>query len=462
MKLKYLCALLLGAASLYSCDDATTGIGSTVIGGNDSIPAGQAIYQVSTRSILVDSVYARTSIAYLGRYTDPQFGEFTADFITQFYSTDDFEFPETLTEVTGTYLYLQYTQFFGDSLNAMRLQVDTLNKVIPESDKRTFYTNVDPTEFINTQAKPIAEKAYAAAGSGTSVYDTLSTRYYTQSIKLPTSLGQYMYDKYAEDPSNYKDAESFINNVLKGVYVRCTHGDGTLLYVSSVQLRLNFNYLLESSTGQVDSLVSGSTFFASTKEVIQANRFTNSEKLKELVEEKGHTYLKTPAGIVTEATLPMEEIYEEHQRDTLNAAALTFTRYNEETDKAYPMAIPSYLLMIRKSDLYTFFENNQTYDSITSYLASFTSSSNTYTYSNIARLVTYCLEEKRKGELTDPNWTANHPDWNKVVLIPVKTVTDANSSIIGVENALDMESARLVGGVDGKTLPLQVLYTQFH
>jgi hypothetical protein len=25
-----------------------------------------------------------------------------------------------------------------------------------------------------------------------------------------------------------------------------------------------------------------------------------------------------------------------------------------------------------------------------------------------------------------------------------------------------MESARLVGGVDGKTLPLQVLYTQFH
>jgi hypothetical protein len=407
-------------------------------------------------------VYARTSIAYLGRYTDPQFGEFTADFITQFYSTDDFEFPETVTEVTGTYLYLQYTQFFGDSLNAMRLQVDTLNKVIPESDKRTFYTNVDPTEFINTQAKPIAEKAYAAAGSGTSVYDTLSTRYYTQSIKLPTSLGQYMYDKYTEDPSNYKDAESFINNVLKGVYVRCTHGDGTLLYVSSVQLRLNFNYLLESSTGQVDSLVSGSTFFASTKEVIQANRFTNSEKLKELVEEKGHTYLKTPAGIVTEATLPMEEIYEEHQRDTLNAAALTFTRYNEDTDKAYPMAIPSYLLMIRKSDLYTFFENNQTYDSITSYLASFTSSSNTYTYSNIARLVTYCLEEKRKGELTDPNWTANHPDWNKVVLIPVKTVTDANSSIIGVENALDMESARLVGGVDGKTLPLQVLYTQFH
>jgi hypothetical protein len=195
---------------------------------------------------------------------------------------------------------------------------------------------------------------------------------------------------------------------------------------------------------------------------VQANRFTNSEKLKELVAEKGHTYLKTPAGIVTEATIPMEEIYEEHQRDTLNAAALTFTRYNDVSDKKFTMAVPSYLLMIRKSELYSFFENNQTYDGITSYLASFVSTSNTYTYSNIARLITYCLEEKREGERKDPDWVSKHPDWNKVVLIPVKTVTDASSNIIGVQNALDMESARLVGGVEGSTLPLQVLYTTFN
>jgi hypothetical protein len=49
-----------------------------------------------------------------------------------------------------------------------------------------------------------------------------------------------------------------------------------------------------------------------------------------------------------------------------------------------------------------------------------------------------------------------------VVLIPVKTVEDASSNIIGVQNALDMESARLVGGENGSTLPLQVLYTTFN
>ena len=65
MKIKYLCALLL-AALTYSCDDTTPGIGDTTIPDGDHIQAGGKIYDVTTRSILADSVYARTSTAYLG------------------------------------------------------------------------------------------------------------------------------------------------------------------------------------------------------------------------------------------------------------------------------------------------------------------------------------------------------------------------------------------------------------
>ena len=57
MKLKYLYALLLGTL-IYSCDDATSGIGDSTIAAGDSIPAGAATYNVITRSILADSVYA--------------------------------------------------------------------------------------------------------------------------------------------------------------------------------------------------------------------------------------------------------------------------------------------------------------------------------------------------------------------------------------------------------------------
>ena len=463
MKLKYLYVGLM-AALIYSCDDSTTGIGDSTIAAGDSIPAGAAVYDVYTRSILADSVYARTSTAYLGKYTDSQFGEFSADFIAQFNCTDNYEFPETVQEITGIQMRMYYDKFFGDESNAMRMQIDTLDKVIPEKELSTFYTSVDPTQYYDENSKPIARKAFAATGA--SVNDTTivnydswgnptSTSYYWQDVKLPTSLGKYMYDKYKEDKNNYKNAENFIKNVLKGFYVHCTHGDGTILYFNDMQLRLNFKYLIESKSGKLDSLVNGSATFAATKEVIQANRFQNSDRLKELIEEKDYTYLKTPAGIFTEVTLPIEEIHEMHMRDTLNAASITFTRYNEKSDKKYPMGIPQTLLMVRKCDMHNFFEKNKTFDGLTSFIAEYVGSSasaNTYSFPNISSLITLCINEKKQGK--------NEADWNKVVLIPVKTETDSNGTIIGLKSNLDMESACLMGG-ENHPLKMQILYTTF-
>lgn len=463
MKLKYLYIGLLSAL-IYSCDDATTGIGDSTIAAGDSIPAGSAIYNVHTRSILADSVYARTSTAYLGKYTDPQFGEFSADFIAQFNCTDNFEFPETVQEITGIKMRMFYDGFFGDSLNAMRMQIDTLDKVIPEKELSTFYTSVDPTQYYNENSNPVARKAFAARGTSASdstivSYDSYGNAtyysYYWQDVKLPLTLGQHMFNKYKADKNNYKNAEAFIKNVLKGFYVHCTHGDGTILYINDMQLHLNFKYLIESSSGKVDSLVNGSTIFAATKEVIQANHFQNSDRLKELVEEKDYTYLKTPAGIFTEVTLPIEEIAEMHMRDTLNAASITFTRYNEKSESKYPMGIPQTLLMVRKCDMHKFFEKNETYDDQTSFIAQYVGSSetaNTYSFPNISPLITQCINEKQASK--------NDADWNKVVLIPVKTETDSNGSIIGLKSNLDMESACLVGG-EKNPIKMQILYTTF-
>ena len=62
----------------------------------------------------------------------------------------------------------------------------------------------------------------------------------------------------------------------------------------------------------------------------------------------------------------------------------------------------------------------------------------------------------------DPAWVEKNPDWNKVVLIPVKVDFDTNNSIIGVSNSLGMESAELKGGTKaGNELKMQVLYTKF-
>ena len=109
MKLKFLYILILSAL-IYSCDDSTTGIGDSTIAAGDSIPARAATYYACSRSILADSVYARTSTAYLGKYTDPHYGEFTADFIAQFNCIDNFEFPETFQNIKDVQLRMEREQ----------------------------------------------------------------------------------------------------------------------------------------------------------------------------------------------------------------------------------------------------------------------------------------------------------------------------------------------------------------
>lgn len=141
------------------------------------------------------------------------------------------------------------------------------------------------------------------------------------------------------------------------------------------------------------------TVFASTKEVIQANQFKNSDLLEDRVKEEGHTYLKSPAGIFTEATMPYDKIYNELTNDTLNAVKLTFTNYNQETGNKFSMGAPETVLLLRKKDLSTFFEDNKLTDNITSFTATHNNvATNQYTFRNIARLVTTCINEKKAAK----------------------------------------------------------------
>ena len=81
---------------------------------------------------------------------------------------------------------------------------------------------------------------------------------------------------------------------------------------------------------QAGFVVYKSYFFGATKEVIQANHFSNGSRLEELAQDPDHTYLKSPAGIFTEATFPIAEIYNEHKRDTLNGVNVSFTTLQRE------------------------------------------------------------------------------------------------------------------------------------
>lgn len=480
MKLKFWAALGLAAATLYSCDDETTGIGQFVAD-QDFIFAKSESYTIKTESFLLDSVYSRSSTAYLGKFTDEDYGTFTSDFLVQINCPENFQLPDRLQSIDEATLGLYYTSYFGDSLATLRVQVDTLTTAIQDNglDKNLYYTNLNPERYYNPQNPPIATKDYSAFDKtvSDSLYNT-SDYYPHVTIELGKAFCDNFKSKYdytAEENGTtvhpyFKDADAFVNNVLKGFYVHITNGEGSILYLSDIYLHLTVSYLGRNSANTADSLLRGVVPMTATKEVFMSTRFQNSG-LQNLVNDRTRTYLKTPAGICTQVTFPLEEIYEAHKNDTLNSISVSFEKMREQSNSPYKMGTPTTLLMVRKKDMKSFFENNLANDDRTSFLATYSSSTNSYAFSKLNRLIASIFSEIRpeieKGEAEWNQWKANNPDWDKVLLIPVSTESDSQGNIIGVENDLSVNSAMLVGGQDlnestdeSEKIRMNIIYTQ--
>lgn len=477
MKLKFLVALGI-AATLYSCDDETTGIGQFVADA-DMIPAKADSYTIETESYLLDSVYSRSSTAYLGKFTDKDYGTFSSDFLVQINCPENFILPDRIEEIKTAKLGLYYTSYFGDSLASIRVQIDPLTKAIKDdgTNKALYYSNLDPTEYYDKNATPLAIKDYSAYDR--TIPDSVRNEdgYYPNvAIDLGDGFCKNFLEKYNYTETvngktihpYFKDSESFINNVLKGFYVHTISGEGSILYISDIYLHLTIAYWTKTSEDK-DTLVHTVVPMSSTKEVFMSTRFKNSG-MKELVSDPKCTYLKTPAGLCTEVTLPIEEMYQAHKNDTLNSISVSFQKLKDQSNNPFKMGTPSNLLMVRKGEMKDFFENNKVYDNKTTFIATYSSTTNSYDFFKLNRLISYIFSEIRpeieKGEAEWNRWKSEHQDYNKLLLVPVTTESDSQGNIIGVENDLNVNSAMLMGGKDlnnssdeSQRIKMSIIYT---
>ena len=210
-----------------------------------------------------------------------------------------------------------------------------------------------------------------------------------------------------------------------------------------------------------DSIAKVNTNFAGTEEVLQTTHFGNDKKtLKSIAEDPTCTYLKTPAGLFTELTLPVEDIISGHENDTIVSAKMTLQRINNIASDDYSLDIPTRLLMIPRDSLYSFFEHNSLTDNKVSYQVLYSEKTG-YTYPNIAGLINAMYKAKKSG-----NYSEN---WNKVVLIPISVTTNTLSSsttesITRITHNMSMTSTRLVGGSDNPNDPvtIDIIYGKFN
>ncbi len=469
-----LALLLLAALATASCDDNTATLG--IYPETDGITNSTAIYQLTTRSLKMDSVVASSTVSSLGNIIDPETGvSVKADFAAQFYTFEDYEFPAKnlmIGEVDGkeqkgvvqcdsVEIRLYFDDYYGDGNNPMKLEVYELSQDNLLEEDSTYYTDLDLSQFLKDNAQPIASRVFTPLDYNLDESElTSSSHSHNVHIMLDRELGQRLMEKYYEDPSNYKDSYTFIRNVFPGLYFTTSNGIGTMLSVYVGTCNVYFHYGDEE---EEDSVYVGMSRFTATPEVIQTTHFSNGDMSK-LIDDTSCTYLKTPAGICTELTLPIDEVFSgEHSTDSVSLASVTLTRYNKEQND-YQLGTPSTLLMVRKADYGSFFRDKEVSDSRTSYTTSFSSTYNTYTFDNICRLLAYCKHEKineaQKAGITEDEWAAQHPDWNKVLLIPVTTSSNTSGTEVSVNHDMSLGSIRLVGG-DTK-IDMQVVYSKFY
>lgn len=500
MKAKYLWVAALFILVFIGCDDTTGTLGMGVLPESDIITVDTISFSVRTESTTPPKddegrdrgVYAKTVKGYVGRFTDTEngFGYYEGSFLTELNCIDDLEFPKPYDAVTnrtqlnmagdleeafvGARVNLEYYDFFGDSMNLMKIGIYELEEKL----EKNHYTNIDPSLYTNP-SRFLGSKTFTAIDQSDDSQNASSSNPFSITIPIPDHIGKNIIQQNWDHPEYFEESKTFIDNVFKGLHVKNEVGDGTVLYINQAHLQVLFNSFVVDSVGDIiqktdesgDSLRVYHRYFSSTMEVNQANEIKISDEVKQKAEEKEHTYLKSPAGIWTRGILPIAEFARklDLEKDTINAVKLTFTGYHHEATNQFSMSAPKTVLLIREKEVTEFFEDNKIPNNTTSYVTSI--NSNEYTFTNITRLITSCIKEMEedKKEKEDKGETWDEQAWleeNAIVIIPVTVNTDSSSgSITNVQHDLTPAFIRLKGGdpaSGGSLLNLQVVYTTFN
>ena len=108
--------------------------------------------------------------------------------------------------------------------------------------------------------------------------------------------------------------------------------------------------------------------------------------------------------------------------------------------------------MIPTDSISDFFDNHKVANFRNTYIATYGSKTNGYTFNNISILISNLYRKKQAGNVS--------PNWNKVTLIPVETTystvsTSATQVLTKVTHDMSMSSTRLMK--DG--LQISVIYS---
>ncbi|MDO5447574.1 MAG: DUF4270 domain-containing protein [Prevotellaceae bacterium] len=472
------------AVVLTSCDDNTLELGNSIVPSIDDVVVGADVFTVQSRTVVVDSVVARNGYGYLGRMRDAETNAYvTADFLSQFNIIEGmtFENPDSILSrdengeiVSDTSLVCLYIgEVYGDTLNPMQLTAYELKK--PLEEDKVYYSNFDieNSDYIRPESEGGIRKTVTWTACDNLVSDTIRKTQFGKRIVIPfdkeylapngktyKNFSTYVLRMAHEHPEYFKNSYEFSHHVCPGFYFKTTNSVGTMAQIILSDLMWNYRYKATE-----DSTVISWGMLYGTQEVLQLSKVqTDPNALNALIAPDTCTYVKSPACLFTELTLPVDEIFAGHERDSINTADITLQIINSDNNNEQALKTPSRLLILEVDSMKEYFELGNVSDQIRSFLSESTQHENTYNFNNISSLITSLYNDKVRGEATDPQWTTHHPNWNKVYVIPVEVTVNSSSIVTEVCHDMAMKSVCLVGGGKNTHQPIniKVVYSKFN
>ena len=473
-------AVLLIGAGLYSCDEDTAGLGWSIVPEADKIDVQADSCYARSRTVRADdSLAIMTTDCNLGRFTDAMGASFESGFITQLNCVENYTLPDSIYGI-GEHswpqwfinelgskdpyyatLTLYFTSFFGDAANVFKIDVFELDRMVNANS--SYYPNLDASQFCDMEAQPLASiSATARNFQNSDSLRYLSNYYPNISVRLPDSFAKRILEGYySSNGTWFKDSKTFMENLCKGFYVRCSQGDGTVLYVREAVLQVNFKCIDTNSAG-TRYMASFMADFPGNSEVMQMNCFRWTG-LDSRLNDNEATWIMSPFGLFTEIELPVDDMKKDGS--VLNSAQMCLSCAVTES-APYKPANPAYLMLIRKDKAREFFSKNSNIDDIESFVSQYAAKYGTYTYSNIAALVEKIYSDREEW-LAEKDMTANadgmeayekaRPDWNRLLLIPVSANTNSNGAVLGFQLDINMRQVKLIGGPDGSPIKIKTI-----
>ena len=257
---------------------------------------------------------------------------------------------------------------------------------------------------------------------------------------MPVKFGQDYLDKILN--GELTTVDEFLN-YFPGTYITTTFGTGSMLPIDMAAIKLYYSEitstLIDSNGNDSTGIVANAAVFTVTKEVIQLNKFESKNPAFLTEDSPDKTYLKTPAGVYTELTIPIKEIVKAIGKKKFNSVSFSLKAYPKD-EWTYSLPFPgvpvtsSYttssgyqpkLLLIQPDSVANFFEMKKVADGQTTFTTQFNSS--TYTYFsevNIANLIQNAINKAPDQDL-------------KLWVIPVLTTWFSQSTSSGYSVSVD-------------------------